>query len=263
MSDYSYSDQLIVLRNLKLTEGETIRMDCPFCGGTNSFGVSKMNGVIQWNCFRVSCQVKDRRDYGQSVETLKKRLKGNRIIYSKDNVVAETLTSISRRPDIIEWLTERHCIQAYTDGLIDIRYSPTEDRIMFPVVFDKKLVGYTGRSIHSRPKWNKYGDTTHLFTCGFGSIGVLVEDAASACAVGVLKGVTGLSILGTKLSVQHKLELSHYKQVLVCLDPDATSTGMDMVKKLSGYTDASLRFIDDDLKYFSGAEIAEMLSLAT
>ncbi len=146
---------------------------------------------------------------------------------------------------------------------MDIRYSPTEDRVMFPVINpeSKEIAGYTGRAKKNvRPKWKKYGDCSSLFTCGTGKIAVVVEDCLSACAVGVVKSYTGTALLGTILTQTHISELRKFDSVLVCLDPDATLKGLQMVNRLSGTVPASLRILPNDLKYYDKYKIMEILN---
>lgn len=121
--------------------------------------------------------------------------------------------------------------------------------------------GWTGRARKGvKPKWRKYGDTSSLLTVGTGSTAVLVEDACSACAVGVIDAYTGCSLLGTTLTTQHMMELRRFKNVLVCLDPDAMLKSLDMIRRIQGTVPASLRMIPNDLKYFEPEKIKEILN---
>ena len=176
--------------------------------------------------------------------------------------IPDLLTPI-RKPEHIEYLQYVHAYEALVEGLASISYSPTEDRIMFSINEGK---GYSGRNIHNDrpayvPKWVKYGDTSSLFTCGTGRIGVLVEDAPSACAVGVIPSYTGLSMLGTYLTDQHKLELMKYERIIVCLDPDASLKGLELSNRLNGIRPATYRNIPDDLKYLDKDTIIKILEL--
>ena len=37
------------IQDLDILEGESIRQDCPFCRGQNTFSVSKVEGVVKYN----------------------------------------------------------------------------------------------------------------------------------------------------------------------------------------------------------------------
>jgi len=175
------------------------------------------------------------------------------------------------QPEHIEWLKSVNSYEALTTGIADILYSPAADRILFSLSNGK---GYTGRRLDYEltengltkktkvygPKWIKYGDTSNLFTCGTGPIGVLVEDAPSACAVGVLPAYTGLSLLGTNLTSSHKVSIFKYKSLLVCLDPDAASKSLDITSKLNGIRPTKSILIPDDLKFFQKDDIWRILN---
>ena len=45
-----------LLDTLDLTEGQSVRINCPDCNDDNSsLGLKVENGTYVWNCFRVSC----------------------------------------------------------------------------------------------------------------------------------------------------------------------------------------------------------------
>jgi hypothetical protein len=258
---YSYREQLEVIKRIRIQDGQLLRMDCPFCGGRNSFGIRKSQGLVQWGCFRASCQIKGIKSQGLSITEIKNYDKRDTSSAHLGKPIPTPLVSINGRDAITAYLQSVHSLQAHEEGLVKIVYSPTEDRVLFMYDGDE---GATGRALTGvsqyNPKWIKYGDVSHLFTCGNGPVGVIVEDAPSACATGVVRGYTGISLLGTKLTLQHKLELHRFDRILVCLDPDAAQTGLDMVRRLSGTVDASLRLIKDDLKYFPPNEIEAILA---
>jgi hypothetical protein len=47
----------IDINSLDISEGQTIRQDCPRCKGKNTFTATKRNGCIAYNCYKVSCDV--------------------------------------------------------------------------------------------------------------------------------------------------------------------------------------------------------------
>ena len=55
---YSYREQIDVLKKISLAEGERKTLDCPFCGGRRKFSITKLDGMLLWNCFRASCSAK-------------------------------------------------------------------------------------------------------------------------------------------------------------------------------------------------------------
>ena len=75
------------------------------------------------------------------------------------------------------------------------------------------------------PKWYRYGKSSKLFTCGEHSKAILVEDAASACAVSQV--ATGIALLGTNMKDADLASLKGYTHIYICLDADATNYNPD------------------------------------
>lgn len=270
---YNYKDQLEILSGVikGLKEGQYIRCDCPMCAGKNSFGISKNGGKVSWGCFRASCGAKGTKDVGISLNGVRQKLGYDghiRSYHSGDlRTVPSPLVSIDRDDDIITWLKSVHSYEAYSDGLVEIRYSPKEDRVMFRIPHQE---GYIGRKLPPKvpskrtnlgPKWLKYGDTSSIFQCGQGPIGVIVEDAPSACAIGTVEGLTGVALLSTTLTQQHKVDLRQFDKLIVCLDPDAASKSLGLAKRLEGMIPTTVKLIPDDLKWYGPQEIKDILCI--
>jgi hypothetical protein len=266
--ELSYKDQWDMLKAIKLREGQYLRLDCPVCKGLNCFGIERNGGVVSWGCFRASCGAKGKHDVGFTREGIRVRLGYDQTIRSSNDEpkpIPDPLVSIDTRPYILDWLSSVNTLAAYNNGLVDITYSPTEDRVMFKI---PNVKGYVGRNCatleNSRvkafgPKWRNYGDTSTVFSCGKGGTGVIVEDAPSACAVGTVDGLTGIALLGTKLTTAHKVALRKYKKLIVCLDKDAALKSIEFSRRLSGTSNVSVKMIPDDLKYFNPTQIEGML----
>ena len=47
-----------ILDGIRISEGESLRTECPACNGSNTFTVTKSNGRLLWNCYRASCAIK-------------------------------------------------------------------------------------------------------------------------------------------------------------------------------------------------------------
>lgn len=275
MSDAGYKDQWEILRAIKLKEGQYLRLDCPGCKGVNCFGIERNGGTVSWGCFRASCDWHGKKSVGFTREGIKVRLGYDTHIRSTNDEskpVPDPLLSIDNRPHILDWLSSVNSLTAYNEGLVDITYSPSEDRVMFKL---PDVKGYVGRHCTTfkghkskfvfGPKWRNYGDTSTIFSCGSGETGVIVEDAPSACAVGTSPCFTGVSLLGTKLTINHKLALRKFKKLIVCLDPDASLKSIAFSKKLQGIVPSvSVKIIEDDLKWFNSTQIeSQLCSMAT
>jgi DNA primase len=84
---------------------------------------------------------------------------------------------------------------------------------------------------------------------GCGRVAVVVEDCVSACVVNSSIH-TGVAILGTSLSEEHKQYLSQFSTAIIALDPDALPKILQFAKELRSYVD-NIRVLrlQDDLKY--------------
>ena len=47
-----------ILNDVTLINGETKRMNCPNCGGKNTFTITNNMGSIVWNCYKANCYTK-------------------------------------------------------------------------------------------------------------------------------------------------------------------------------------------------------------
>jgi 5S rRNA maturation endonuclease (ribonuclease M5) len=109
------------------------------------------------------------------------------------------------------------------------------------------------------PKWKSYGDTTGLFTCGTGDIAVVVEDAASACAISNLEGYVGAALLGTNISPKQKQQLKHYSRVIISLDKDASGKAIKLLSKLTGHVKSvTVVLLEEDLKNLNTQQLEEL-----
>jgi DNA primase len=157
-----------------------------------------------------------------------------------------------------EYLRSIHASNAET--MLDIK----ENRVVFlirdPETYE--LVGAIGRAMnkHKLPKWKRYDRNSDLlYFSGTGTTGVLVEDVASACAVGNA-GYTGIALLGTSLHDNHIHRLLRFQHLIVALDKDASNKAIKIKKRLDDYRNTSVVLLPDDLKYFPPSDIQVILS---
>ena len=261
----TYGEQRTLVQQYRVGEGETLRCDCPFCHGKNTFTITKAKGVVRWNCYRASCHLSGAYTYARSIEEIRRSISGrNKIVDVKPNItpIPDLLVSPLNSGLCVATLNAWNCTDMVEK--VGIRYSPKENRLMFPIKDKMTVVGYVGRtmSANEKPRWKKYGDTTHLFSCGEGTVGVLVEDTASACAASKA-GCIGIALLGTTLTTTHKLELNSFnlKRLVVCLDPDAAALSLKMLRQLSMYVETTVRFCKADLKYYDTDDIVSLLNV--
>ena len=138
-------------------------------------------------------------------------------------------------------------------------YDPQQDRVVFMVKSDGIIHDAIGRSLKKdvKPKWYRYGKSNKLFMCGNHATAILVEDVASACAVSHV--ATGVALMGTHMKDADLSVLKQFKEVKICLDPDATRKSLDLQKYLSYIVKCSILRIDDDLKYYRAEEIRKLV----
>jgi len=252
----TYKEQLEVAQSYRLKDGDRYRGNCPHCGGRNTYEVKLLAGELRWGCFKASCPVGGINSGDMSIKGILARVKEEQPSTRPLAPIPTPLVAASNHPAAMKFLATYNSLEAYQSGLIDVRYAPTEDRVLFPV----GSLGWIGRGRKDTlPKWKKYGDCSSLCTCGSGTTAVVVEDSLSACAVGVIPEYTGCSLSGTILTQTHIQQLRAFDRIIIALDPDANQKALGMVARLSGTSSVTMRMLDNDLKYFSGDKIRRML----
>tara|TARA_R100001086_G_scaffold80394_1_gene39237 strand:+ start:505 stop:1314 length:810 start_codon:yes stop_codon:yes gene_type:complete len=242
-------------------EGDRVRLHCPFCGGRDTLTISKIDGKILWNCYKASCNTKGAREYSRSKSEIKSFLQKNyhHNIYYPDFQIPGQFTNFSENPRVINYLRKNHCMRAINKKLAKVMYDPQQDRVVFMVEYDGATHDAIGRSLSKTviPKWYRYGKSNKLFTCGDNNVAILVEDVASACAVSHV--ATGVALMGTHMKDADLSVLKKFKEVKICLDPDATRKSLDLQKYLAYIVKCSILRIEDDLKYYRAEEIRQLV----
>ena len=91
---------------------------------------------------------------------------------------------------------------------------------------------------------------------------VVVEDAASACSVARLDGITGVALLSTNMSALQQQQILQYHTVTIVLDKDASRKAIKLASQLRSsatVSTISIRFTKEDLKYLSKDEVWDLL----
>jgi len=236
------------INDLEIRNGETKRLNCPMCNSYKTFTVTNNMGSLLWNCYKASCNARGNSRVRMTVEEIR-----------SINSVSQVGTSFEL-PDYI--VPRNKDIQSWCDtwGLdadaMDLRYDVKENRVVFPIKDNGRIVDATGRSMYRRlPKWKRYGSSDLPFSFGCGNIAVVVEDCVSA---GVLNNdvYVGVAVLGTSLSDSHKLFLSQFSTAIIALDPDALPKSFSFAKELRSHVkDIKILKLKDDLKYRRAEDI--------
>ena len=247
-----YLEQLEVIKDIPIKEGDRKVIQCPFCHGLKKLSLSKEQGVIRWNCFRASCE-------GKGIYSGRRNLQATKAyLANSSNAPAKYIrplpaltTSVDNHQPALDYLASVNSLEAHERGSLRIRYAPAENRVLFCHGH-----GAVGRALGGGPKWMSYGQLPHGIPVGSGDSAVLVEDVASACSVSRIDNLTGIALLGTHLTSGIKKIIKNYNKVYLVLDKDAAVKCIKESRRTSG---VSVRFTSTDLKYQTTAQINKTL----
>jgi len=252
----TYSEQLQIIQNISIREGERRIITCPICYGSKKMSVSKADGQLMWNCFRASCNARGIHSGRRSLQSTKDYMSQKSKGRIEGRPIPSITTSIENHHPAIEYLKSVNSWEAYSEGLIDVRYDPATNRILF-----LQAQGAVGRLLSGfGPKWVTFGIVEGGVAVGAGTTVVVVEDIPSACSVSRLTGHVGLALLGTKISPSVKNTLSKYKTKYLVLDKDAAGIAVSQVRKLGN--NCRVRLTQQDLKNLTVKRIKKLLSVS-
>ena len=243
-----------IINDIHITVGETKRMNCPTCGGYNTFTITNNMGSLVWNCYKASCNIKGttrKRMTVDEIKSVKDFKKGEEfilpeyVVQSNDNY-------------ILKWFHDR----SIDSNTVEFFHDVKDNRVVFPIHQNGKTVDAIGRSLGKRlPKWKKYGSSGLPFTFGCGNVAVVVEDCLSALCIGS-EVYVGVAVLGTTLTDIHKRYLSQFSTAIIALDPDALPKTMQFAKELRGHVNTvKVLRLTDDLKYRREEDIINLTNI--
>ena len=246
--------------NLHIVSYGRFRGDCPVCYRHNTFSVTDTGFERLYYCFHADCHTKGSTGVQLTKENSKVAFKERLTKQTSDTefVIPDTFVSLSRSKEAEAYVKRVGSYDAYLNGLADIRYDFQQERVVYLVKHNNKIVDATGRSLNGRkPKWRRYGNNKHPFICGRDGNLWIVEDTASACSVCDI--VTALALMGTTLLDEYIDTIKNYKKVFVALDKDATSKAYIMMRKLRNYVPTKLIVLNKDLKDMERGERNEFI----
>jgi hypothetical protein len=251
----TYQEQLLIIKDIPIREGDTKVITCPFCYQAKKLALSKIDGKLMWHCYRASCSAKGIHTGKRSIDAVKSYLANdiNKKASFKKPLPSMTTSVLNHQP-AIDYLEANNSMYAYENGLVDVRYAPAEDRVMFC-----SGEGAVGRSLKSYgPKWITYGAIPDGIHVGKGDTAVLVEDAPSACSVSRIDGLVGVALLGTNFTNYHKKAISKYTQSFLVLDKDAALKAIAIQRCAN--KSLLVRLTNTDLKCLTTKQITKVLS---
>ena len=246
------------VKDLNIPMDETRRLNCPVCNSYKTFTATNNMGSLVWNCYKISCSLSGTARVRLSVDDIKS-VSAKREVTTDDTFeMPEYIVPHNNRNNLVSFC-ERWKLDA---DELNLQYDVKDDRVVFPIEHNGKLVDATGRSLGKLlPKWKRYGNNPLPYTYGCGKVALVVEDCVSAC-VSNSNIHTGVAILGTSLSEEHKKYLSQFSTAIVALDPDALPKILQFARDLRAYTpDVRVLRLKDDLKYRNEEDIYNLYKL--
>lgn len=273
-----------VVRSLRLQIGHSRRIDCPHCGGKNTFSVTRTSTQYLWHCFRASCKVSGHEQFLPDASTLAGRLRdwrsttesksfcGHKDVCIQFWKMPEWFTSVFSCGRATDFCERWGIISALEAGIVSPYYDPKLERVVLTCL--RQGVGQpidaVGRALRKgvRPKWYRYGASRECFMIlpeaqASGNLAeevlqkhkqvVLVEDCLSAIRV-ALSGLQAMALLGTHLTQEAKIALAG-KSVIIALDADASQLSLKLQRSLAFLSkQVSVCLLRDDLKYVRSKE---------
>jgi hypothetical protein len=248
------------ISDMDIPNGSTKRMDCPNCGGYKTFTVTNNMGSLVWNCYKASCTLKGGTRVHLSVDDIRSGFSGAEKFAEEAFELPSYIVPHRKTNDVLQFC----CSYQLDPDELGVLYDVKEDRVVFPISHNGKLVDATGRALGKRlPKWKRYGKSGLPFSHGCGKVAVVVEDCVSAAVVGG-KSFVGVAILGTSLQESHKGYLTQFSTAVIALDPDALPKTMVMAKELRGHVnDVRVLRLRDDLKYRNPEDMEKLNGIIT
>ena len=246
------------VNDLGLTEGgRPYRGDCPECRGRNTFTVTKELGDIKYNCFKLGCTVGG--IYGTDMTAAEIHR------YREQQQQQRAYTNIKKEKDTMEipeyvvtpkasHTKHQRYIRRWGIALGDVMYDVKDERVVFPIKHDGRIVDAVGRAVGKKqnPKWYRYTGEADYYTIGSGSTLLIVEDVVSAViAVQEMPYITAMAILGTSMNPKHFEKIGEYEKVIIALDPDAIGKTVEYRREIELWTGrkTTAMNLQDDIKY--------------
>ena len=247
------------LNTLNLNIGQSYRGNCPVCNNHNTFSVTNSGTRLLYNCYHSDCSISGYNNNKITTEIFKSTINNSETVATiTEFKIPEYFVSISKSERAKIYLQNNNCWSAYLRNLDNILYDVKNDRVVFLVRYNNKLVDAVGRRLGKYgTKWHRYNKSKYPFTIGDNNVSIVCEDCASACAVS--DWYRGIALMGTHLTNEALTLISSSVEVIVALDKDATRKAIDIVMRIKAKVPTRLVVLDRDLKVQTKNEIREIL----
>jgi len=238
------------------------RGNCPFCGGRNTFTATISTGVLQYNCYKLGCDVGGRFDTDMTAAEIRRHMNPEPEI--KAEAPTMEIPEYVVYPDGQDQFSRLHrFMRRWGISQRDVMYDVKAERVVFPIKKDGRIIDAIGRAVgpNTYPKWYRYTGLADYFTIGDGRTLLVVEDVISSIvAWQEFPNITAMAILGTQLTAAHMEKISEYDKIIVALDPDAVSKTLEYKRVIESWTGIkSIAFkLEDDIKYRVDADIENL-----
>ena len=165
----NYKQQLAVIEGLFVPPDSQVRMDCPFCSGSNTLSIDTTENQIGWYCFHASCNAKGKKQGEKNMQYVQNVFHGNKTLHIEDAEfkIPDSFQSIYSNDKAMHWLSKNNCWESWSWGRADFKYDIKYERVVFLVKnrTTQKIVGAVGRALNKNdyPKWFMYGNKDVLF----------------------------------------------------------------------------------------------------
>ena len=257
------------VNDLGLKESERHRGDCPECRGRNTFTATNNMGDIKYNCFKLGCTVGG--IYGTDMTAAEIHR------YREQQQQQRAYTNIKKEKETMEipeyvvtpkasHTKHQRYIRRWGIALGDVMYDVKDERVVFPIKHDGRIVDAVGRAVGKKqnPKWYRYTGEADYYKVGTGSTLLIVEDVVSAViAVQEMPYITAMAILGTSMNPKHFEKIGEYDKVIIALDPDAIGKTVEYRREIELWTGrkTTAMNLQDDIKYKMEEDIEKLKEL--
>ena len=111
------------VEDLDISDGMTVRRDCPICRGNKTFTASNRDGFLIWNCYKAGCKASGGVKTHMTAEDVRVRLTGkqnkNPVLFSKP----ECVIPIENAKLEVQYWIRKWCVWCSHHGYINVRWT--------------------------------------------------------------------------------------------------------------------------------------------